>query len=179
MSVNEKRKKYHHKLYICHHLYTHGLTLLTSITTTGNHQESETSTRHATICKAPVTKARRKKVNRAATAISGTATGVKNERCTPEPDIGNESPRSESPHSPGSSSFRTRTPSFAGTPPNPPFTPPERFSPASFNNNNNNNSINNNNSNNKAIMEGLNMSRNYSDFMRSLAAKYNNSNPNE
>ena len=29
------------------------------------------------------------------------------------------------------------------------------------------------------MSEGLHMSRNYSDFMRSLAAKYNNTNPND
>jgi hypothetical protein len=116
------------------------------------------------LCKTPATKsARRKKAARA------TVTGVKNERCSPDPEIGTESSRSDSPHSPGSSSFRTRTPSFPGTPPNPPFTPPERFSPAGFNSA----------GSNKLMMEGIHMSRNYSDFMRSLAAKYNNSNPNE
>jgi hypothetical protein len=48
------------------------------------------------------------------------------------------------------------------------FSPPERFSPG-----------NQNIASSKLMSEGLQMSRNYSDFMRSLAAKYNNSNPND
>ena len=86
---------------------------------------------------------------------------------------------SHSPKSPAS--HRTRTPSFPGTPPNPAFTPPtnlhpgyDRFSPAAL-----------------SGMTGLPggtgpmkqmenfMNRNCSELMRSLAARYNNSNPNE
>ena len=134
---------------------------------TDTHPDSEGAIAHPAICKAPKTKARRKKVIRGSVAA---ANSVKNERCSPDPEIGTESSRSDSPHSPSSSCFRTRTPqSLAGTPPNPPFTPPERFSPGSYGSN----------PSGKSAMEGLHMSRNYSDFMRSLAAKYNNANPNE
>lgn len=124
--------------------------------------ESEPSAPHV-ISKAPsasINKARRKKA-------SGRTAVVKNERCSPDP--GTESPLSDAPNSPGSTSFaRTPASSFGtgSTRPNSSFTPPDRFSPANFNNGS------------KLIMEGLHMSRNYSDFMRSLAAKYNNNNNN-
>lgn len=133
-----------------------------------NHADNGAAVPHVALCKAPassIKSTRRKKAVRTAQTA-----GVKNERCSPDPEIGTESSRSDSPHSPCSSSFRTRTPSFPGTPPNPPFTPPERFSPASNLNSS---------GGNKLMMEGVHMSRNYSDFMRSLAAKYNNANPNE
>lgn len=135
---------------------------------TNNHADNGAAVPHVALCKAPassIKSTRRKKAVRTAQTA-----GVKNERCSPDPEIGTESSRSDSPHSPCSSSFRTRTPSFPGTPPNPPFTPPERFSPASNLNSS---------GGNKLMMEGVHMSRNYSDFMRSLAAKYNNANPNE
>ncbi|CAL4062345.1 unnamed protein product [Meganyctiphanes norvegica] len=104
-------------------------------------------------------------------------TTVVNSCTTPSPSTSPKSDKSQSSH-------RTRTPSFPGTPPYPPFTPPgglppgfERFSPAD------------------ALggmgphpggpppgalkqMESL-MNRNCSDLMRSLAAKYNNTNPND
>ncbi|RXG70530.1 Sterile alpha motif domain-containing protein 11 [Armadillidium vulgare] len=87
---------------------------------------------------------------------------------------------STSPKSPAS--HRTRTPSFAGTPPNPTFTPPttalhspyDRFSPAAL-----------------GAMGGLPgthgpmkqmetiMTKNCSELMRSLAAKYNYRHPND
>jgi len=162
---------------------------------TNTHPESDSAVVHPSICKVPTissTKARRKKSK----AVTGTGTGtgpssgpntgpsVKNERCSPDTELGTESSRSDSPHSPGSGSsfFRTRTPhslTGTGTPPNPAFTPPERFSPAGYaqslsQSHSGSNSIKVGNS-----MEGLHMSRNYSDYMRSLAAKYNNSNPNE
>ncbi|CAL4147971.1 unnamed protein product [Meganyctiphanes norvegica] len=85
---------------------------------------------------------------------------------TPSPSA---SPSSDK--SPGS--HRTRTPSFPGTPPHPSFTPPGGMppgfgmspltapGPAAL-----------------KQMESL-MNRNCSDLMRSLAAKYNNTNPNE
>ena len=124
---------------------------------------------HPSICKVPGTvKTRRKKTK---SVVGGV---VKNERCSPDPETlgtGTESSeRSDSPpHSPGSSSLRTRTPhSLAGTPPaHPALTSLERFSPATSARSA------------ASAMEGLHMSRNYSDFMRSLAAKYNNSNPND
>lgn len=102
-------------------------------------------------------KTRRKKAaQRAAVDV------VKDERCSPEPDIGSSS-RIASPQTPSpNSSLRTRTPSFAGTPPASSFSPTGAYV------------------NKAAMMDGLHMSRNYSDFMRSLAAKYNNqANPND
>ncbi|CAL4154164.1 unnamed protein product [Meganyctiphanes norvegica] len=104
-------------------------------------------------------------------------TTVVTSRTTPSPSTSPKSDKSPASH-------RTRTPSFPGTPPHPAFTPPgglppgfERFSPAA------------------ALggmgpfpggpppgaikqMESL-MNRNCSDLMRSLAAKYNNTNPND
>lgn len=85
---------------------------------------------------------------------SSAPSDVKRERCSPDPEIGTESSRSASPYSPNSSSLRTTN-------------TPDRFSPA-------------NQQNNKLQMsDGLHTSRSYSDFMRCLASKYNNSNPNE
>ena len=110
---------------------------------------------------------------------------VKSERLSP--DRGSDAPAtthatpspSVSPKSPAS--HRTRTPSFQGTPPNPAFTPPaaitsayDRFSPASLG------GVGSLSGGPGAMkqMESL-MNRNCSDLMRSLAAKYNNTNPNE
>ena len=101
-------------------------------------------------------------------ARSNTSSGVKRERCTPDMEIGTGSSRSGSPYSPNSHSYQPQTPSNTETPNNSCFTPPERFSPG-----------NQNIATSKLMSEGLQMSRNYSDFMRSLAAKYNNSNPND
>ncbi len=78
----------------------------------------------------------------------------------------------------------------AFTPPNPAMTPPDRFSPSAALNNNTLSSVNNNLFGNKSSLlspaggSGDHPSvpmvpRNYSDYIRSLAAKYNNSNPNE
>ncbi|XP_071545846.1 uncharacterized protein [Panulirus ornatus] len=116
---------------------------------------------------------------------SDSTNDVKSERLSPDP--GSDAPNaahatpspSVSPKSPAS--HRTRTPSFPGTPPNPAFTPPaalpsayDRFSPASLS------GVGGLPGGPGAIkqMESL-MTRNCSDLMRSLAAKYNNSNPNE
>lgn len=111
-------------------------------------------------------KARRKKITR----ISGAAPtpGVKVERSSPDMETGTGSSRSGSPYSPISNTIRTPRPptTTAGH-----FSPADRFSPANNNNNNN--------THHKLMSEGLHMSRNYSDFMRSLAAKYNHSNPND
>ncbi|XP_042872345.1 nascent polypeptide-associated complex subunit alpha, muscle-specific form-like isoform X2 [Penaeus japonicus] len=110
---------------------------------------------------------------------------VKSERLSPDP--GSDAPTtahatpspSVSPKSPAS--HRTRTPSFPGTPPNPAFTPPsaiptayDRFSPAALG------GVGALPGGPGAIkpMESL-MNRNCSDLIRSLAAKYNNSNPND
>jgi hypothetical protein len=109
-------------------------------------------------------KTRRKKIARSKQESSG----VKRERCTPDMEIGTGSSRSGSPYSPNSHSYQPQTPSNAETPSNSCFSPPERFSPG-----------NQNIATSKLMSEGLQMSRNYSDFMRSLAAKYNNSNPND
>ncbi|KZS04721.1 Uncharacterized protein APZ42_032275 [Daphnia magna] len=106
-------------------------------------------------------KARRKKIVR----NSSPSANVKHERFSPEMETGTASSRSASPCSPISHSFRPPTPSTAETPNNSCVSPAERFSPGNYNA-----------SNNKFMSEGLQMSRNYSDFMRSLAAKYNNSN---
>jgi hypothetical protein len=70
------------------------------------------------------------------------------------------------------------------------MTPPDRFSPSAALNNNTLSSVNNNLFGNKSSLlspaggSGDHPSvpmvpRNYSDYIRSLAAKYNNSNPNE
>ncbi|KAK3875651.1 hypothetical protein Pcinc_019481 [Petrolisthes cinctipes] len=116
---------------------------------------------------------------------SDSSNDVKSERLSPDP--GSDAPGtthatpspSVSPKSPAS--HRTRTPSFPGTPPNPAFTPPaaiptayDRFSPASLG------GVGGLPGGPGAIkqMESL-MNRNCSDLMRSLAAKYNNSNPND
>ncbi|XP_071545847.1 uncharacterized protein [Panulirus ornatus] len=116
---------------------------------------------------------------------SDSTNDVKSERLSPDP--GSDAPNaahatpspSVSPKSPAS--HRTRTPSFPGTPPNPAFTPPaalpsayDRFSPASLS------GVGGLPGGPGAIkqMESL-MTRNCSDLMRSLAAKYNNSNPND
>ncbi|XP_057372564.1 uncharacterized protein LOC130693434 [Daphnia carinata] len=106
-------------------------------------------------------KARRKKVGR----NTSPSANVKHERFSPDMETGTASSRSASPCSPISHSFRPPTPSTAETPNNSCVSPAERFSPGNYNA-----------SNNKPMSEGLQMSRNYSDFMRSLAAKYNNSN---
>ncbi|XP_050730988.1 nascent polypeptide-associated complex subunit alpha, muscle-specific form-like isoform X1 [Eriocheir sinensis] len=116
---------------------------------------------------------------------SDSTNDVKSERLSPDP--GSDAPAtthatpspSVSPKSPAS--HRTRTPSFPGTPPNPAFTPPaaittayDRFSPASLG------GVGGLPGGPGAIkqMESL-MNRNCSDLMRSLAAKYNHSNPND
>ncbi|XP_045622871.2 LOW QUALITY PROTEIN: uncharacterized protein [Procambarus clarkii] len=117
---------------------------------------------------------------------SDSSSDVKSERLSPDP--GSDAPAhaahatpspSVSPKSPAS--HRTRTPSFPGTPPNPAFTPPaaipsayDRFSPAPLG------GVGGLPGGPGAIkqMESL-MNRNCSDLMRSLAAKYNNSNPND
>ena len=116
---------------------------------------------------------------------------VKCERLSPETGHNNDTQQnststhgtspspSASPKSPAS--HRTRTPSFPGTPPNPAFTPPtsihpgyDRFSPAALS------GMTGLPGSTGAIkqMESF-MNRNCSELMRSLAARYNNSNPNE
>lgn len=116
-------------------------------------------------------KARRKKNSR----NSGIPLAdVKQERGSPDLEIETGSSRSASPYSPSSNSLTTRTPPTARTPNNAAgFFTAERLSPGNLN------STNNNNNNNKLMSQGLYMSRSCSDFMRSLAAKYNNSNPND
>ncbi|KAI9565196.1 hypothetical protein GHT06_008976 [Daphnia sinensis] len=106
-------------------------------------------------------KARRKKNVR----NNSPSANVKHERFSPDMETGTASSRSASPSSPISNSFRAPTPSTTETPNNSCASPAERFSPGNYNA-----------SNNKSMSEGFQMSRNYSDFMRSLAAKYNNSN---
>lgn len=149
------------------------LLLISIFVKTGNN-DSETGVPHVSLSKAlpttTSTKARRKKVTRPGPVSAGTT--VKNERCSPDPiGMGTESSRSDSPNSPSGGSFRTQSFANSTTPPiNSSFTPPDRFnSPGNYSNG----------SNNKIVMEGLHMSRNYSDFMRSLAAKYNNNNNNQ
>ncbi|XP_068215497.1 uncharacterized protein [Palaemon carinicauda] len=119
---------------------------------------------------------------------SDSTNDVKSERLSPDP--GSDAPTaahatpspSVSPKSPAS--HRTRTPSFPGTPPNPAFTPPaalpaayDRFSPAALGGVGGVGGLPGGPGAIKQ-MESL-MNRNCSDLMRSLAAKYNNSNPND
>lgn len=123
-------------------------------------------------------------------ALNGLSAEVKGQPKTERisPDPGNEggmahvsSSPSTSPKSPAS--HRTRTSSFSGTPPHPAFTPPtttlpppyDRFSPVSLGAVG---SLPGAGAGATKQMESL-VARNCSDLMRSLAAKYNNSNPNE
>lgn len=133
---------------------------------TGDHikKENETSGAHTTHISF-ARKARRKKISR-----NNPSSDLKRERGSPpitDVEIGSGSSRSVSPYSPKSNSFRSRTPTNAGTHINP-FSLSEKCSPGNFDI-----------SNRKLMSEDLHTSRNYSDFMRSLAAKYNNSNPND
>lgn len=92
----------------------------------------------------------RNKTRRKKMAINGRYSDIKQEPRSPEFDFGTEPSKSGSPYS-FSSSRKTNT--------------PERFSPGNV-------------SDNKSISEGLHMTHSYSDFMRFLASKYNNSNEN-
>ncbi|XP_057373975.1 uncharacterized protein LOC130694882 [Daphnia carinata] len=115
--------------------------------------------------KAPLpNKARRKKIVRK----NGSSVSVKHERCSPGAEAGTGSSPTVSPYSPISGSFRPATPPAGETASDSCYSTVERFSPPNYNA-----------PNNKSMSKGLEMSRNCSDFMRSLAAKYNNSNPND